>query len=260
MRKMRQGHTYVNKNGTTVVVAPHEATYHEGTGSVDADRRHDLKGKANAIHGAGQYEQTVDVLQANNLTAVASAVRAVQDGCLTNKHIAEAIGMHERQGHYYAQAAAKLGLIHDISGDRTNMWDTTAEGRLFLDAEGDDQADFLAGCLSDLEEIDTFLQDGGRERLVEDWQARGLDAETIQRRMSTVESWSEFYTATTGEQTKRLSTALKETTVRAGEIVARRKAQEHRRQGVLCPGCFVRQPAALPDECESCGTPIPQAA
>ena len=85
--------------------------------------------------------------QANSLAKVAGVVDAVSETADTDEGIAIAIGVVPRQGSYYANAAAYLGLITEVDGS-PRAWGLTAQGILFLESDGRTRTDMLTELVS----------------------------------------------------------------------------------------------------------------
>jgi hypothetical protein len=74
------------------------------------------------------------VPQADRPEVVAQVVDAIgAQGPFTSSEIATLLGVDDRQGDYYANAAGTLGLIAPVGGGTPRMWDLTKGGDWYLD-------------------------------------------------------------------------------------------------------------------------------
>lgn len=83
---------------------------------------------------------TCEVPQADNVEAIAKAVRSVADGAMTYQEIADALGYTGRQGSYYRAAGEILGFLKKVE---RNYVKVTATGRSFLRAKGKNKEEIL---------------------------------------------------------------------------------------------------------------------
>lgn len=190
--------------------------------------------------------------QANCLPALACVVDAVADGCATNHAIAEALGYTARQGAYYANAAAGLGLI-EASGDSTpREWRLTESGALFVAQDATSRNATLTDALCEDHWLNAYMVDAVALRSL--LAADGCDGETVERRYASVESWARFVFATPAhEQVAAISARITNTRMRAPGVRARTKkaktTQVVRRR--YCSVCSIAIPVAKQD-CEFC--------
>lgn len=185
------------------------------------------------------------VPQANSVPKVLAVVDAVTEGCSSAAEIAEAIGFCGRQGAYYVQAARSLGLV-DLSGG----WAATREGADLAGADAPERCRRICAHIGALPYIQAIILEG-REALRQAWSALLSDT-TVERRIATAEAWAAFYTMSTSDQIRDISTAAASTRTIARLIVVRRAEAEARRpQRRHCPICYLDLPTGS-DECGNC--------
>lgn len=190
------------------------------------------------------------VPQANNLDAVCAVVDAVADGCSTAAEIASAIAMVGRQGAYYPNAAADLGLVEAIAGAAGAEWQLSELGATFVGLEPAAKADALGDAIAGVSYVDTYFGAGGADQLRQEWGALDLGDETIERRIATIRAWAEFFSLPTAEQAERIAAASTGTRERAPGIRAARPAKAPTAPR-MCQLCWLAIPAALAT-CENC--------
>lgn len=181
--------------------------------------------------------------QANSLTKIAVALDAVNSGADTDDGIAEALGVSERQGAYYATAAGYLGLI-ESSGDSPRVWSLTNAGASFLNVDADMRADILATIV---DRIPVTVEDNEDLILSDVLDAdSAINNTTAERRAATLATWrktlSNLETAT--EQLKLETDGLRS---RIESAAKRSKATRTRVRKKSAP-------AAPLDVCQKCFT------
>ena len=181
--------------------------------------------------------------QANNLGALAAVVDAVAAGCDTTAEIAEAIDMADRQGGYYPNGAATLGLIVKAAGTHPARWRLTADGLTFVDLDAAGRAAMLARIIAEYGQVQTFREDGA-EKLEGYYLLEGLAPATARRRVSTISTWSQWAArAAAGLADREVGEASAATRLRAPQVLAARKAAERRHalpQAATCTRCYVQ--------------------
>lgn len=190
--------------------------------------------------------------QANSLPALACVVDAVADGCDTNQAIAEAIGYTSRQGAYYANAAAALGLIEDSGNSTPREWRLTESGTLFVSQNATDRNATLIDTLCDDHWLNAYMTDAAALRAL--LAADGCDGETVERRYASVESWARFvFTTPTHEQVAEIASRIADTKTRVPAVRARSKKAKTTQvvPRRYCPVCHIAIPIAK-QACELC--------
>lgn len=124
--------------------------------------------------------------QANSLTKIAVTLDAVNSGADTDDGIAEALGVSERQGAYYATAAGYLGLL-ESSGDSPRVWELSNAGASFLNADPDMRTDILATIVDRIPVTDDDNADLVLSDVLDADSA--LNNTTAERRAATLGSW-----------------------------------------------------------------------
>ena len=194
--------------------------------------------------------------QANRPDVLACVVDVVVAGCETPEEVAEAIGMDKRQGGYYLNAAAHLGLVDSVhvGGSGRKFWDATDAGRELAKTDGGARAAAMADILADSEYVQMSAE-GGEEAVAAECRRLGISPSTIERRVASIRAWAEFATDPATHGSKLTSLVPK---VRSGakRVIEARKVK---RPQVHCSHCGMLQTTAAPDECPFCDRPIVQA-
>ena len=190
------------------------------------------------------------VPQADSVSKIAAVVDAVAAGCVETVDIAEAIGVSKRQGSYYPHAAATLGLV-EASGTSPLEWGLTPAGEEFFKASAAERAESLAEAIADNENVSAFV-DGGRDVLWERWEH--LSDTTIERRVSTIESWAKFaYTTPAADQIGLVADDMRRTRELSPDIRARAETRRMlaKRPVRRCSRCNLELPSGS-DLCNIC--------
>jgi hypothetical protein len=202
--------------------------------------------------------ESLPIPQANDLAVLATVVDAVADGCVTDTSIAEAIGMSGRQGGYYPNAAASLGLIEATGASGEREWQLTPAGATFVGLGALERCNQLSDAILESEEVQTYCEeyfDHGEYAVRKKMEDRGVSAATAARRASTIGTWVDWAMSSSDDQIAKVGAAMTGTRTRApgvGKALAatrRRSTVTHR----LCENCFVQLPTGLDGTlCESC--------
>jgi len=168
-----------------------------------------------------QYEAYDEVVpQANSIPKIVSVIDAIDNGLQTNKEISEDIGISERQGAYYPNAARSLGLVEKINTHPT-VWGLTALGERVVEMNAKDRAIWMTEIVGENDYVNTLINNGA-EALVGQWGSE-LGDSTIERRLATIESWKNFaYETEDSIQTQEIQTNMDEAKTRAPGIIAKR--------------------------------------
>lgn len=186
--------------------------------------------------------------QANDLQSVAAAVDAIALGANTPEAVAESLGMSQREGAYYADAAGYLGFVDVVPGQDMKTYDVTQSGQSLLSTTGEDRVELLRDTVAGMPGVVAYA-DGGDAAVLELMQDSGLGDTTAARRTSTIKAWyhslaedSEF-----SETVRRESSAARERAVpaaAAAEAARRlRAAARAPKQLAICVGCNMALPA-----------------
>jgi hypothetical protein len=207
-----------------------------------------------ALAAADQEELDEVIPQANRPETVMAVVDAVADGCISAADIASAIGMSSRQGAYYPDAARSLGLVEKF-GSGPVEYALTERGAQFVHMDGPDRAKAMVQMLDDNTHVQTYLLEG-RQSLADEWETnsweRQLSDTTIERRLATIKTWSEFYLAGRAEQTELMESAMAGTKQRAPVIREARRLANKPKVVRRCPSCNMALPSGS-DVCDLCG-------
>jgi hypothetical protein len=191
-----------------------------------------------------QEEMDYLVPQANRPERIFSVVDSVAAGCVDSGEIGVAIGMSERQGAYYAHAARTLGLVE--RSDNPVGYYLTQRGSEVVLMSDPDRVEALSQVLSENAQVVAYVDDGA-EALTASWGSELSDS-TVQRRLSTVKSWSGYLFSGRDKQTALMETSRSETCQRAPAIVAARPKPVQVRR---CPKCYLELPSGS-DLCNLC--------
>jgi len=186
------------------------------------------------------------VPQANSIEKVVLAVGAVDAGCATASEIADVLGVTERQGDYYANAACSLGLLRKSD---VGQWDVTELGHRAANADVNELVDILTDQLAQDENVVTYLENG-EAALMDDWEQRGdISSSTLKRRVATAKAWSDFYTSSRDKQVAILA----HQGMLISQIRTRPKPRKPSLRGRYCQSCGIALPyAATSSQCDYC--------
>ena len=184
--------------------------------------------------------------QADRITTVACVVDAIAAGCDTAAAIAEGLGMATRQGSYYPHAAAALGYVTQDTSTSPAIWSLTSAGEAFAAAGNDARADDLTSRLAALTELDELTGTDGESTLAARFAEDGYSAQTIARRVQTLQAWAEFLALTGAEQSARLGASRRQTATYAPAAAANLAAARRARTAV--------QPVTSGETCTRCWT------
>jgi len=199
---------------------------------------------------ADPYSHQLDLVddlvpQANSIPRIAAVVDAIDEGCETAKEIAEAIGMSERQGAYYPNAARTLGLV-EKTGHNPVTWGLTELGAEFVGLPPEKRTERLNDVVCGNPMVNTLLMEGP-EVLTSSWGAELADS-TIDRRLATINSWMDFAVETSpADQIADVESQMNMAKERTPGIVARRPPKVEKQ---YCTGCFTQLPSS--GICGSC--------
>lgn len=131
--------------------------------------------------------------QANSLQKVAAVVDAVYKEVDNDGALASALGVSDRQGAYYANAAAYLGLITEVATD-PREWGLTASGILFLESNSSERFGMLSHLIN---LIPVATQANSQTESISS--SEDLSNSTAERRVATINAWTEALTAEDAE-------------------------------------------------------------
>jgi len=182
--------------------------------------------------------------QANSPEKIFAVVDAVAGDCVRPDEIGGAIGVSKRQGSYYAEAARALGVV-----DRSESpisYQLTERGAEVYRMSDQDRAAAMSQAIAENAQVNTYLMDG-EDALAASWE-QDLSEVTIQRRLSTIKSWSTYFLSEDSDQRAMMATSRSETCERAPIIVAARPKPPQTRR---CPRCNLELPTGS-DLCNIC--------
>jgi hypothetical protein len=129
--------------------------------------------------------------QANDIEKVLTAVDAIRAGANTPDAVATALGLSDRQGAYYADAAGYLGLVDTVSGAEYKTYEATDMGVLLTDSDAATRADGMTKIIARIPEM-SVLSEVGAEGLAERLSTT-MSETTAGRRASTLVTWARSY-------------------------------------------------------------------
>lgn len=203
-----------------------------------------------------RIDESFPVPQANNLDAIASVPDIVAAGANTASGVAAALGMSDREGAYYADAAGYLGLVDLEPNADTKTYRVTDAGQALLDTDPQSRAALMVAIIDEVPGVQDLRdgdEEGLRDRLGSD---AGLSGSTIERRMDTFRSWEQMTAspyalagavAATETNARGRLTAAVQVSVAEREAARARRAE---RPVALCPSCFMQMPTS--GLCDSC--------
>jgi len=195
--------------------------------------------------------ESYPVPQANSLETVSAAVSAVAADVNTVSAVAQALDLDARQGSYYLNAAAYLGLV-EVERDGENgagIWHLTALGQEMTYLADAERAQLVAELAESTPAVAAYREGGmeGAENAIAELGEYGDD--TVARRAACASSWAN--TIASGEfaagearitsiARDRFEVAAAAARVEREQIIAARtpKAPD------VCPECFTEIPAS----------------
>jgi len=193
-----------------------------------------------------QVDSSFPFPQANSLAKVAATVDAIDGGADTDEAVALAIEVTPRQGAYYANAAAFLGMVAPMKGAMPRQWGLTSAGLQFLNSTAATRATILSHVVAQIPEVDSLLNDGFD---IDELLSERLGESTASRRAATIDSWLETLTDTgKAQEFLTLETDGVLDRIDAAKAVAVRAREEERRRAkveratAICPECFMTLP------------------
>lgn len=150
----------------------------------------DLDGGSGFSSGDGSTPEP----QANDLERISAAVEAVYAGANTAAAVADAVDVAGREGGYYANAAATLGLVRTIpANDQTKTYELTELGQRLIASDADGKVDILRDAVAATPGVQVYA-DGGEDAVVSMLMEDGaLNEVTAARRASTIRSWHDAF-------------------------------------------------------------------
>lgn len=126
--------------------------------------------------------------QANNLEHVISVVDIVDAGANTSDSIAVALDMGDRQGGYYTNAAAWLGLVEVDKSTEPYSWHLTGLGQEMRDCDPESRARLMGEMVSRIDDANLLAAEG-EDALTRALSGDDLADDTVARRVASMRSW-----------------------------------------------------------------------
>lgn len=203
-----------------------------------------------------RIDESFPVPQANNLDAIASVPDIVAAGANTSSGVAAALGMTDREGAYYADAAGYLGLVDIQPGADVKTYRLTDAGQALLGTDPDHRAALMAAIVDEVPAVTDLRagdEQGVLDRLGSD---AGLGPTTAARRLDTFRSWermtasphalADAVAATAGTARANITAAI-QVSVREHDEARKRNTE---RPAAYCGSCFMQLPTS--GLCDSC--------
>lgn len=195
--------------------------------------------------------------QANDLDKIACVVDAVSAGANTPEAVADALGLHPREGAYYADAAGYLGLVERVPGEEITTYATTSLGNELAVSDEQGRAALVREMVAHVPAVAIYDAEGD-EAVVDFLSTEGLGASTAARRAATIRSWA-HQTADPGSLAGAVRVTQTETIHRAADAAERARAAAEERRRIReaaqvremppCPSCFMQLPSSGVCEC-----------
>lgn len=194
-------------------------------------------------------DESYPVPQANSLESVSATVSAVAADVNTPSSVAEALDMDDRQGSYYLNAAAYLGLVEaDREFDTgASIWRLTALGEQMTHLSDHERAALIAELAESTPAVAGFRENGAEGAADAIAENSDLGPDTIARRAATASSW-----AATIDALDYAASEARITEAARGRFEHAAAAAKAEREVILAS----RQPKA-PEVCGDCFTEIP---
>lgn len=177
--------------------------------------------------------------QANSLAKVAGVVDAVSETADTDEGIAIAIGVVPRQGSYYANAAAYLGLITEVDGS-PRAWGLTAQGILFLESDAKSRTNMLSELVSGMPAALAATGEQTRDLA----SSEDLSDSTADRRVAALNAWMNTLTSDDSDsvlclERDEIRGRIPEAAKAVAEMRAKFKLANSDKPLEICAECFM---------------------
>ncbi len=126
--------------------------------------------------------------QANQLRKVLSVVDAVDAGANSADSVAEALGVTNREGAYYGDAAGYLGFVDLNAASDQKTYELTPLGEMLLHADAYERVAIAREVVANVPSVQLFAESDG-VAVIEHYAESGLADSTAERRAATVASW-----------------------------------------------------------------------
>lgn len=136
--------------------------------------------------------ESYPVPQADSLESVSATVSAVAADVNTRSAVAQALGMDDRQGSYYLNAAAYLGLVEADHGYETGtgIWRLTGLGEQMTHLPDNERAALIAELAESTPAVSGFRANGVEGAADAIAESSELSPDTIARRASSASRWA----------------------------------------------------------------------
>lgn len=204
-------------------------------------------GTGGNIYGIASYDEW-PVPQADDLDKIGSVVDSINAEADTPEAIGDAIGVGDRNGSYYANAAGYLGYVEkhtDYNG--FTRYGLTTLGEQFLAMDENDRAVALASSVEHSPLVQSARAGENVEEEISKSGATGGYSDAVaRRRAQTISSWIRSVD-NRGQLQQKMSSSRASTIMRSveaaekqREMLAKKKAEmkPQQKQQETCPVCF----------------------
>lgn len=185
--------------------------------------------------------ETYSFPQADRLDRLAETIDAINLGAKNSEDLSNSINTVSRQALYYADAAGYLGFVEHTTNKRKE-YRLTPSGQSFVQADAKDRDTLLRSAINNIPAVKVYRESG--EKAAAEYIAKKdeSNAETIERKMKTVKSWSAKLDSIS--HVVNYKNDLSDLNSRDGN------ANKEKAQGELCMSCFMTKP--LTGVCPNC--------
>lgn len=194
--------------------------------------------------------------QANRLDKVSTTVDAVEAGANTAQSISQSLGVVDRQGYYYGDAAGYLGFVaHQENGDLKEYY-LTEKGQAFAGASPEQRKQIIRDTVSTMPLMQVYREDGEQAALDFMKDSSEANVTTAQRRLATLKAWdkdiqSDGFSESIAQDKKEGQTRFMDAKTYADQQRAKKSESKiTERRGAICGECFMEKP--LSGVCPNC--------
>lgn len=194
--------------------------------------------------------------QANRLDKVSTTVDAIEVGANTAQSISQSLGVVDRQGYYYGDAAGYLGFVESSQTGDLKEYYLTERGQAFAGASPDQRNAIIRETVDSMPLMQIYREDGEDAALDFMKDSSQANETTAQRRLATLKAWdkevrSEGFSQSIAQDREEGKTRFVDAKAYADQQKAKRNENTvQERRGSICGECFMEKP--LSGICTNC--------
>lgn len=221
----------------------------------EASKKSKERGRRLAIGNLGVNE-TYPHPQANRLDKVSTTVDSIEAGANTANSISRSLGVVDRQGYYYGDAAGYLGFVESTDNGDLKEYYLTERGQAFAGASPEQRGQIIADTINSMPLMQVYREDGEEAALDFIKDSSEANETTAERRLATLKAWDKevrsqgFSTAIERDRAEGQQRFVDAKTYADEQKAKRDKPKVQERRGSICGECFMEKP--LSGICPNC--------